>query len=246
MKERQVGIMRKCHVVTIVAFALLALSAVAVSAASAEITLLAEWLIGGGMITTTHAVKGTGTVLFTDSGTLFGSATVSCGGETAHGTVGPNGTGEVTSILNSSGGLIEPELKGEAALCEGTKTCEKDATETEAWPLKLPVLGLLFLLEAGNFTVLGFTPGTKGVGFEIKCLVLGSLIEDTCSTENVQGTVINNSGKTGVEATGHSEPGLSCTEGNSTSGTAEAAAGNLMTIETGTEKLTVSSEGAGE
>jgi len=58
--------------------------------------------------------------------------------------------------------------------------------------------------------------------------------------------VINNSGKTGVEATGHTEPGESCTEGSASSGLAEAVTGNLISLETGSEKLTVSSEGAGE
>jgi hypothetical protein len=112
--------------------------------------------------------------------------------------------------------------------------------------LSLPILTLLFLLEAGNFTDLFYTPGGANVGWEIKCLVLGSLIEDTCSSEDIQGTVINNSGKTGVEATGHTEPGESCTEGTKTSGQAEAVVGNLISLEGSTEKLTVSSEGAGE
>jgi hypothetical protein len=238
--------MRKSQVILVALVAVFALSAVAASEASAEVSLLAEWLIGGGPATVLHAVMGTGTILLTDTGTLFGSATVSCASEVAHGTIGPDGTGEVTSVLNSAGKFIEAELKGEAMLCEGTKTCEKDASETEAWPLKLPVLALLFLLEGGGFTVLGDTPGTKGVGWEVKCLVLGSLIEDTCSAEVVQGTVINNAGKTGVEATGISEPGESCTEGTSSSGHAEAVVGNLGSLEGSSEKLTVSSEGAGE
>jgi hypothetical protein len=245
-RERKAEIMRNIQLIAIVGFSLFMIGVVAASAASAEVTLLAEWLVGGKPISTSVAVKSTGTVDFTDSNTLFGSATVACSGDTGLGTIGPDGTGEVTSILNSAGHPIEAELKGEGGLCEGIKTCEKDATETEGWPLKLPVLGLLFLLESGNFTVLGYTPGSKGVGAEFKCLVLGTLIEDTCSTEDSQGTVINNSGKTGVEATGKSEPGLSCTEGTSTSGSAEAVLGNLSSLETGTEKLSVSSEGAGE
>jgi hypothetical protein len=238
--------MRKFQVVLVALVAMFALSAVVVSTASAEVTLLAEWLIGGKEVTTTHAIQTTGTLLFTDSGTLFGSATLSCAGDEFHGTIGPMGTDELTSILNSAGKFIEAELKGEATLCEGTKTCEKDSTETELWPLKFPILTLLFLLEAGNFTLLLYTPGTRSLGWEIKCLVLGSLIEDTCSSEDIQDTVINNSGKTGVEITGHTEPGVSCTEGTSSSGTVEVVTGNLTSLEGSTEKLTVSSEGAGE
>jgi hypothetical protein len=238
--------MTKFQVVLSALVVVFAFSAISVSTAPAETTLLAEWLIGGNEIETTHAVKSTGTVLLTDTGTLFGSLTVSCADDTYHGIIGPMGTGEITSVLNSSGKSIEVTLKGEAFLCEGTKTCEKDATETEEWPLKLPFLILVFLLEAGNFTLLFYTPGAPGIGFELKCLLLGSLIEDTCSAEGILGTLINNSLKTGVEETGHTEPGESCTEGSPTSGFVEADPGNLISLETGTEKLTVSSEGAGE
>jgi len=136
--------MKKLQVVLMALVAVFALSAVAVSTASAETTLLAEWLVGGGTITTPLAIKATGSLKLTDTGTVFGSATVQCNGYTFHGTIGPNGTDELTSILNPAGtGVVLPELSGEAALCEGTKTCEKDASETEAWPLKLPILTML-------------------------------------------------------------------------------------------------------
>src|ERR1700684_3607005 len=109
--------MRKLHVVWMAFVAVFALCAVAVTVASAEISLLAEWLIGGNEITTTHAIKSTGTVLLTDSGTLFGSLTLSCADDTYHGTIGQMGTGELTSVLNAAGKFIEETLKGEAALC---------------------------------------------------------------------------------------------------------------------------------
>jgi hypothetical protein len=126
--------MKKLQVVLMALVAVFALSAVAVSTASAETTLLAEWLIGGKEVTTTQAIKATGTLDLTDTGTLFGSATVACSGDTFHGTIGPNGTDELTSILNGAGNPIQPKLVGEASLCEGTKTCEKDASELKRGP----------------------------------------------------------------------------------------------------------------
>jgi hypothetical protein len=235
--------MKKLHVVLMALVAVFALSAVAVSSASAEITLLAEWLANGNPITMTLATTSKGTLLLADSGTIFGEAIVKCTGGSLDGWVGPDGTDQINEVLNPSGKSIEAALKGEAFLCEGTKTCEKDSTETEAWPLALPIMTLLYLLEstAEPFSILFFTPGAKNVGWEIKCLVLATLIEDTCSGEDIiAGNALNTSG--GPELMGKSSPGESCTEGNSSSGTAETEEGNHTTLNNG-ETLTMSSEG---
>jgi hypothetical protein len=235
--------MKKLHVVLMALVAVSAFSVVAVSSASAEITLLAEWLANGNPITMTLATTFKGTILFTDSATPLGSATVKCAGGALDGWVGPDGTDQINEVLNSAGKSIEAALKGEAFLCEGVKTCEKDATETEVWPLALPVMNLLYLLESSSepFSILFFTPGAKNLGIEIKCLALATLIEDTCSGEDITaGNALNSSG--GPEAMGQSSPGESCTEGTGSSGTFEAESGNAITLNDG-ETLTMSSEG---
>jgi hypothetical protein len=235
--------MKKLHAVLMALVAVFALSAVAVSTASAEITLLAEWLANGNPITMTLATTSKGTLLLTDSATPLGSATVKCAGGSLDGWVGPDGTDQINEVLTSTGKSTEAGLKGEGFLCEGTKTCEKDATETEAWPIALPIMTLLYLLESTTepFTILFFTPGAKNVGWEIKCLALATLIEDTCSGEDISAEALNGSNGS-PELMGPSSPGESCTEGSSTSGTAETEAGNTTTLNNG-ETLTMSSEG---
>jgi hypothetical protein len=234
--------MKKMQVVLMVLVAVFALGAVAVSSASAEITLLAEWLKNGTALTTNLAAIGKGSVELEDSKTPIGAAVVKCEGGSAEGTGGPNGVGEVTKVLNAAGKEVEAGLKGEAFLCKGVKGCEADATETEVWPLSLPVLVSLFLLESTSepFTVLAYTPGAKNLGLEIKCLALSVLIEDTCSAEDSNGNALNVAG--GVEGMGTSFPGLSCTQGGAGSGFATAVAGNLASWANG-ETLTMSSEG---
>jgi hypothetical protein len=235
--------MKKMQVVLMVLVSVFALAAVAVSSASAEITLLAEWLANGLPIEMTLATTSKGTLFLTDTGTPLGSTTVKCAGGSLDGWVGPDGTDQINEVLNSAGKSIEANLKGEAFLCEGTKTCEKDATETEVWPLALPIMTLLYLLESSSepFSILFFTPGAKNLGIEIKCLALATLIEDTCSSEDITaGDALNTSG--GPEAMGQSSPGVSCTEGNSSSGFLESEAGNTVTLNNG-ETLTMSSEG---
>jgi len=164
-------------------------------------------------------------------------------GGTLDGWVGPNGTDQINEVLNAAGKSVEQELKGEAFLCEGSKICEKDATETEAWPLALPIKTLLYLLESTSepFTILFYTPGAKSVGWEIKCLIAGLLIEDTCSGEDISANALN-AASGSPELMGLTSPGESCTEGNSTSGFAETEAGNTTTLNN-KEALTMSSEG---
>lgn len=234
--------MKKLQVILMALVAVFALSAAVVSSASAETTLLAEWLAGGKPVTSTLASASKGSLKLEDSETLVGKAVVECKGGTLEGTVGANGADEVLKILNAAGKEVEANLKGEAYLCEGTTGCEKDATETEAWPVALPILTLLFLLENGTFTILFYTKtgGASDVGWEIKCLVLGTLIEDTCASEDIQAEALNVTG--GVELMEKSEPGSSCTEGKSKSGFAENVVGNLTTLTSG-ETLTMSSEG---
>jgi hypothetical protein len=232
--------MRKFSILTTLA-TIFALSVIVVSAASGEITLLANWLAAGEPVVTTLGATFKGSFKLEDTGTLFGNTTIECENVSFDENVGVNGVGEILKVLNFLGKEVEQGLKGEALLCEGLKGCERDASETEVWPVALPILPLVFLLETGaKFTIRYSKPGSKSVGWETKCLILGSLLEDTCTSESVQINLFNVTG--GVELAGETEPGESCTEGNSSSGFTELVSGNLTTLNNG-GPYTASSEG---
>lgn len=202
--------------------AVFALSATFVATASAETTLLAEWLASGVGVTTATSVEGTGTVLLEDSKFKGG---VECKG-IADGTVNANGVGEVTEVLNEAG-TAKIALGGTALICakESGSSCE--GTDNEVFPEDLPSHGFVYLTEGGLFRDLG----VKG-GFSITCLILGISATDECTSENASGEVLNVTG--GVEGNGELTPKMECTFSKEATGVAQAIAGNLGKTLTGT------------
>src|ERR1700722_14966934 len=110
--------MKKIQILGVALLALFALSAVVASLASAETTLLAEWLSAGASIGAAVASKSTGTITLEDTKLGIG---VLCTGS-FDGTVGPHGAATVTEVLNAGGTKIE--LAGTLLTCEAHKFCE--------------------------------------------------------------------------------------------------------------------------
>lgn len=218
-------------------FTLLAVSAFIVavaSTASAAETLLALWLANGNTFTTNLAVNAEGELLLEDNKVpIVGSTDIKCSG-LFEGTVnGTNGESEITMLLSlgATQKLIEAGLVGEALLCTSEKGCEVNATDVEVWPAELPLLSVLFLEEPNLFLVLIFSAGAgAAVGYEMKCLVLGVVAEDTCKElrNDAEVEVANIAG--GVETLGKAEPLLNCTQGGEASGFVESIAGNVENL----------------
>jgi hypothetical protein len=212
----------------VVLFAVLVLGVTA--SASAETTLLAEWLLNGAPVTTLTSVEGSGEILWEDIGNKAG---ITCS-DIGDGSVGPNGEGEITEILTLAGvavSLVTPTLCKKLA----GSACEESATDIEAAPEKLPWRGSLVLSEAGTF----LTELLEGeAAYVVSCLVLGIKVTDECSTTKSKFEVLNVTG--GVEAMGEGSPLANCSLGGAEKGRLEALPGNLLKALAGT--LSISSE----
>lgn len=220
--------MKKLRILVLTLFAVSVFIATVASVASAVETLLALWLANGVTFEGNLAVNAEGEVLMEDEKVpLIGKVAIACSG-LFEGTVnGANGEGEAVRLwsLGSPQKSIETGLKGEGLLCKTETGCESSTTDIEAWPKELPVLTLLFLEEPNLFLVMGFVgPGSPGLAFEIKCLILGAVAEDECSTLSAEGEIVNVT--SGVEAKGRVEPNGTCTEGGAGACGVEAIAGN--------------------
>jgi hypothetical protein len=184
--------------------------------ASAETTLLAEWLINGAPVATLTAVEGTGEGIMEDTARMISIKCSAIG----IGSVGPDGEGELTEILNLEKIKISETTP---LLCQGVKGCEASSTDIEVFPKNLPYLGVLFLDESGSF----LTKMTDGLAtFKITCLVLGLKVSEECSSEKVIYEVLNVAG--GVEAMGEGLPRGNCTLGGEATERLEALPGNLL------------------
>ena len=175
-----------------------------------------------------------GTLLLEDNKVpIIGSSDILCSG-LFEGTVnGANGEDQITMLwsLGTSQKLVEPGLAGEALLCTASKGCESSATDIEVWPSELPLNTLLFLEEPNLFLVLVFSPGAgEAVGYEVKCLVLGTVQEDVCNEPANNAEVEINNVAGGVETLGKAEPNGKCAEGGEASGIIESIAGNLENL----------------
>ena len=227
--------MKKLQILVLTLFAVSAFTAAVVSAASAAETLLALWLANGNTFTGNLAVNAEGTLLLEDNKVpIIGSSDINCSG-LFEGTVnGANGEDQITMLwsLGTSQKLVEPNLVGEALLCTATKGCETNATDVEVWPIELPLNTLLFLEEPNLFLVLVFSPGApEAVGYEVKCLVLGTVQEDVCKqpANDAEVEVVNVAG--GVETVpGAAEPLGKCSEGGEASGIISSIAGNIENL----------------
>ena len=227
--------MKKVQVVTLALLALFAFSAVLASSASAEVTLLAEWLVGGSPIVgKTLATETTGSILLEDSGVP--AATI-CSG-ILDGTVGPNGTDEITMVLNLKseevklGGLALSSAKGD---CTNESGCN---IPIEVFPENLPWKTQLFLMENGKILDL-----IVSSGYAVKCTELGIKIEDTCTIADTELEVLNDpvTGDAETPANAIAEPLANCSIGGNGKGINETVELATIALVNG-ELLTVSSE----
>jgi hypothetical protein len=215
----------KLYRVILALFAVSALSAVVVTSASAETTLGAEWLANGNAIATPLATVSAGQFLMEDNG-ASGEPSMLCSAILV-GTVGANGTDEVTEILNLKEEAISlTPLTGLALVGTGTgtdcvteKVCAEGtaASPIEVWPVGLGVRWetLLFTMENGEILDLvnGNGGGTSTFGFELLCLTGGLDIVDTCTSTDSEILVENDpeGGDAALLPGTHFEPLLTCT-----------------------------------
>lgn len=228
--ERRWRIMKKLQIV--MAFlAVFAFSAIAVTTASAEETLLAEWLANKEAFTGSLASEDSGELLIEDSG-VGGGMTCSV---ILSGTVtGGDGVGSITKFLSLE--KAEISLENPLRSCVGEGACLKE-TDIEVAPHGLTWPALMFLTSKGLFLLAMFD-----VVYFISCLssLLG-LVTDECSAPSagIAWEVLNVTG--GAELMGIGEPKLNCSLGGVGTGVLEAIPGNI--IKDGTKTLELSSTG---
>ncbi|HEY3970080.1 MAG TPA: hypothetical protein VGL79_01665, partial [Solirubrobacteraceae bacterium] len=138
--------MKKLYFIGLALLAVFAFSSVLVASASAETTLLAEWLFNGAAVTGTLATEISGEILLEDNkAPIIGKSDVSCSG-ILDGWVDANGLDIVSEVLTLTTKL-PVTLAGAGLLCSAGSGCEA-ATEVspiEVWPVGLPWPTLLVL-----------------------------------------------------------------------------------------------------
>ena len=229
--------MRKFQAIISTLGAITAFSAALVSSASAEITLLAEWLVGGAAVTTALTTEASGSLLLEDPKTPAGAAAVLCSA-IFDGTVNSNGKGTITELLNLAKEKIG-ELPSGLALVSPTD-CSTEALCSsmgiEVRPVGLPWTTNLYLMEDGEILF-----EEQKLGFEISCTIIIK-VEDACSG-GVAFPVINDSVTGDAEIPGEATgtPRLRCTLSGEENGVIETDELSFVALTSG-ELLTVSSE----
>jgi hypothetical protein len=210
--------MKKFQVILLALTVVSALSAVLASSASAEATLLAEWLIKGVGVTTLTSTEAKGSLKLADN-TI--GVEVECTG-IFDGSVGASGEDETTEVLTTGGVLVT--LNAPLTTCKSIKGCEPSKPIELAPNETLPWHTLMYLDET---TGLFLDTIFQSAGFEITCTV--SLIKDTdtCSMTKETGEVKNATG--GAEGVGMVEPAANCSLGGSGAGLEEFVLGNHLT-----------------
>jgi hypothetical protein len=204
--------MKKLHVVMLSLVALFAFSAV-VANASAETTLLAEWLVGGSPVGTLTVTEGTGKLILEDAKIKLA---MECEG-ILDGSVGANGEDEVTEILIPGSPPTIASL-AKPITCKGIGGCGAPA---EAAPENLPWHTLLFLTESGSFRDAVFS-----ATYWSMCNILGVLVEEECTVTNGTYEVLNVA--TGVEGMGEVTPLGTCTTGGAGAAAQTFVANNTL------------------
>lgn len=223
--------MKKLHVVMLALVAVFAFSALLAATASAEATLLAEWLVGGKPVTTLTSVITSGELLLKD---IKEKIMVLCSGEFV-GSVGPSGEDEITEVLPLGGGTAITLTN--ILLCTVQEGCEVSPTANVA-PEGLPFHSLLFLDETSGL----FLDALFSAGYSVECDILGIPLKEECTTPTIAlggsaGQVVNVA--SGVEASLEpASPNANCTIGGSAQGEAEPGAGTIT--KSLVETLTVS------
>lgn len=191
------------------------------ASASAEETLLAEWLDSGVAITALLSTVSEEPILFADEG--FGS--VNCEA-VFDGSVGPNGEDETTEVLTLSG--VAVTLSSEL-VCKNDagSLCENSMTDILVAPEKLPWHTELLLNEAGDFEDM-----VAEAAYSVTCLIFGFATTDDCAVSNVGFAVQDITA--GVEAVGQVAPNGSCSVGGAGKGTEEFLSPNITQLLSGT------------
>jgi hypothetical protein len=151
----------------------LVLCAISVTVASAETTLLAEWLVEGKPVTANTSFVSEGELLFEDMTT---ATDILCSFKFV-GTIGPNGVDSITL-------LQDLEAKDNALNCIITAkgACEEaNGTLITLAPVDLPWATLLILMENGEFLDEIASSGAGNPGYLIECKALGIKVDDTCT-----------------------------------------------------------------
>jgi hypothetical protein len=226
--------MKKLNLFCLALVAVFAFSAVIVAAASAETTLLAEWLINGAAVTTlTSTINTVEEILLEDLGN---KGAVVCLSVVFDGSIGPSGEFETTEVLTLAGLAI---TLAAPLLCERDATgsaCEASATDIEVMPDALPWHGVMYLDSVtGKFLATVITAAE----YVVKCLVLGITITDTCSAPGGTLEVLNGTGGVVGKEPEEVTPDGTCSVGGAGEGTIFFFHSLLAPL-TGT--LTVSSE----
>jgi hypothetical protein len=172
--------MKKHHILGLAFLAIFAFSAVLAATASAETTLLAEWLIKAEPVLTLTSTKTVGNITLINLVLGVRTAEIFCEGSFI-GTVGPNGEGEITEVLDKLGNKIGLELVGTSISCEsllGNSTFGCNANElAEVWVDNLPWHSNLFLME--NAAFLNQLQGSPG--YHVICVT--TKVENLCVGE---------------------------------------------------------------
>ena len=231
--------MKKLQVVLLALVAVFAFSAVLSASAVAETTLLAEWLKTATPVTASLAAETTGSFTLIH----LNLAKTTCTGSFV-GTVGADGVGQITEMLNAAKQKIRVGLTGtgEILSCTNVENCGSG----EVVPVDLPWNTILYLMESGSFLNLIFSSGAGAPGYEVSCTVLGIKVEEKCTGET--STTINNMPGELLLSTFVVADQTAEKLESECKGTAQINAfeGNASLTLVNGERLTASSEGAGE
>jgi hypothetical protein len=229
--------MRKWQAILLMLVTVTAISITSASAASAETTLLAEWLVGGAAITAALSTETSGSWLLEDTKTPAGAMAFLCS-TIFDGTSNSDGKGTITELLNLAKEKIGELPSGLALVsptdCKAEKLCSE--TGIEVRPTGLPWATNLYLMENGEMLF-----EMQKVGYEISCTVIIK-VEDTC-TGNVAVPVINDSVTGDAETPGEvtATPNMTCSLSKEATGINETDELEFITLTSG-ELQTVSSE----
>jgi len=239
--------MKKLQTVFLALLVLTAFAAISAGTASAETTLLAEYLESGasipaGVEATTETA---GSITLEDS---KANAAVLCT-LMFEGTVAVNGLGLTTKILNLAKEEISASLLTGLALLGPTPDCVSvsgcmTTTAIEVWPIGLPWHTLLYLDEATSM-ILDLVSKEDGsnFGYELTCTILGLKVTDTCESPG-SAFLIENDADTGdadVRSGAVGEPLGKCAIGGAGTGVDRTDELTPITLTSGL-LLTVSSE----
>ena len=163
--------MKKYQAVLLALLAVFAVAAVTAGTASAETTLLAEWLITGAPVMTLTASQTSGELLLAVLVLGIEVVKILCNG-IFDGSVGANGEDEITEVLTLAGVLIGKELTGTALICEvevsAGKECGTVGELAEVWIDGLPWHTLAELVEPSGQFLDRFLGSTRVIMFFVR------------------------------------------------------------------------------